>query len=163
MERAANPKMPLILVVDDDPLIRLQLRLGLEGEGYQIAEACNGAEGLALYQQLQPSIVLLDAPMIRLTGLAIPHSCSTVSAVVTLSIGLATIIPRNGLHLEDLIRAADEALYQAKHQGRNQSWAQQPVQNSIWRLHSQFQPALSPTWTVKCNARMQQFLSGHPS
>lgn len=68
METSENPKIPLILVIDDDPLARLQLRLGLEGEGYQIAEACNGTEGLSLYQQLQPSIVLLDALMPEMNG-----------------------------------------------------------------------------------------------
>lgn len=59
---------PLILVVDDDPVARLQLRLCLENEGYEIAEAPDGTTGLAIYGRLQPDIVLLDALMPGLDG-----------------------------------------------------------------------------------------------
>jgi diguanylate cyclase (GGDEF)-like protein len=37
----------------------------------------------------------------------------------TVSIGVGAIIPREGLEVRDLIKAADTALYQAKEQGRD--------------------------------------------
>ncbi|MEA5580775.1 diguanylate cyclase [Nodularia harveyana UHCC-0300] len=49
----------------------------------------------------------------------IPHSASSVSPYITLSIGIATITPTPGMVPLDLISAADAALYQAKSQGRN--------------------------------------------
>jgi diguanylate cyclase (GGDEF)-like protein/PAS domain S-box-containing protein len=53
--------------------------------------------------------------------LAIPHAKSDVSNYVTLSLGVAAIIPSINSKLEDLIACADKALYEAKHNGRNRS------------------------------------------
>jgi len=50
----------------------------------------------------------------------IPHSFSQVSEHVTLSIGVATSIPGDDTTRFDLIKCADEALYAAKQNGRNQ-------------------------------------------
>ena len=60
----------LILVVDDDELMRMQLRELLEAAGYQVAEARNGEEGLTLYTELQPQMLLLDALMPVMDGFA---------------------------------------------------------------------------------------------
>lgn len=59
---------PLILVVDDEKLMRLQLSEVMAQAGYRVRTARNGQEGLALYSQLQPDIVLLDAIMPLLDG-----------------------------------------------------------------------------------------------
>jgi PAS domain S-box-containing protein len=58
----------VILVVDDDYMLRMQLRELLETAGYRVAEASNGAEALAVYTQLQPDMVLLDALMPEMDG-----------------------------------------------------------------------------------------------
>jgi len=55
--------------------------------------------------------------------LTIPHAQSKVSQYVTLSLGVASLIPSPQLSPEDLIARADQALYAAKHQGRNQAIA----------------------------------------
>jgi diguanylate cyclase (GGDEF)-like protein/PAS domain S-box-containing protein len=49
----------------------------------------------------------------------LPHSGSPFG-IVTISIGCATMIPEFGRHAPDLIAIADHALYEAKHDGRNQ-------------------------------------------
>jgi diguanylate cyclase (GGDEF)-like protein len=59
---------PLILMVDDDPAMRLHLRVRLEREGYLVAEAKGGREGLALCQDKQPDLILLDAMMPDIDG-----------------------------------------------------------------------------------------------
>ncbi|MGZ4969919.1 MAG: sensor domain-containing diguanylate cyclase [Methylobacter sp.] len=55
-----------------------------------------------------------------LQALALPHEMSGFGRV-TASIGVAAIIPEQGLSPDILLKAADEALYSAKDQGRNRA------------------------------------------
>ncbi len=53
--------------------------------------------------------------------LAIPHQTSKVSDIVTISLGITSQIPASESSVATLIEQADQALYRAKQQGRNQS------------------------------------------
>lgn len=57
-----------ILVVEDDHDIRATVIGILEMEGYTVAEANNGQEGLAAVDLVHPSLVLLDMRMPVLDG-----------------------------------------------------------------------------------------------
>ncbi|NEZ65040.1 diguanylate cyclase [Leptolyngbyaceae cyanobacterium CCMR0082] len=50
---------------------------------------------------------------------AIPHATSGIAEDVTLTMGIATVIPGRHLASQDLLQAADLALYHAKQQGRD--------------------------------------------
>jgi len=49
-----------ILIVDDEPQIRKQLKIGLSGYGYEVTTALNGQEAITLTAQLSPDIIVLD-------------------------------------------------------------------------------------------------------
>jgi len=51
--------------------------------------------------------------------LQIPHELSSTGAILTVSLGVATVIPRDGVPVASVIKLADQALYSAKHAGRN--------------------------------------------
>jgi len=55
----------------------------------------------------------------RIWRLAIPYEASSVADRVTISGGVATVIPGFVVTPDDLLHAADKALYRAKCQGRN--------------------------------------------
>ncbi|WP_017300428.1 diguanylate cyclase [Nodosilinea nodulosa] len=52
---------------------------------------------------------------------AIPHQSSPTGPYVSFSIGLAVVVPSDALQIEDLLRAADAALYRAKAEGRDRA------------------------------------------
>ena len=49
-----------ILVVDDEPQICKQLKIGLGGYGYEVLTAANGEDALIMTAQQQPEMILLD-------------------------------------------------------------------------------------------------------
>lgn len=57
-----------ILVVDDEAPIRELLRQNLETEGYQILEAKDGREAVAIVKQQKPHLIILDVMMPDMTG-----------------------------------------------------------------------------------------------
>lgn len=63
----------------------------------------------------------------RVAALALPHSGSD-HGHVTLSIGIVTSVPQPDTEPESLNAAADAALYQAKHGGRNRFVANESAQ-----------------------------------
>lgn len=62
--------MTKILLIDDDPLITRPLSRSLESQGYTVAIAENGKDGLqqALDRDTQPDIVVLDVMMPEMNG-----------------------------------------------------------------------------------------------
>ena len=60
-----------ILVVDDEQNARAALRTILSEEGYDIAEASDGEEGLRKLQEIEPDVVLADVRMPRMDGLTL--------------------------------------------------------------------------------------------
>lgn len=64
----------LVLVVEDDPAMRMALADNLEFEGYRVACADNGRDGLALALTDEPDLVLLDLMLPGLDGIALCRS-----------------------------------------------------------------------------------------
>ena len=81
-----------------------------------------GGEELAL---LLPMITENDAMQIaerirrHVEAMQIPHRNNETGGFVTLSLGVATVTPKQDVSAEGLIMMADKALYQAKREGKN--------------------------------------------
>jgi DNA-binding response OmpR family regulator len=60
--------MKRILVIEDEPQMLLGLRDNLELEGYEVATASDGDEGLLKASSFQPDLVILDVMLPRKTG-----------------------------------------------------------------------------------------------
>ena len=53
----------VILCIDDDPDIRESLRVILSASGYVVEEAASAEEGLRVYRNSQPDLIIVDLMM----------------------------------------------------------------------------------------------------
>ncbi|MCY7334127.1 MAG: SpoIIE family protein phosphatase [Pseudanabaena sp. CAN_BIN31] len=74
--------MPQILVIDDDPTIRMTLARFLKSQGYDVTVAKDGEEGLAKARELHPALIICDWMMPIIDGLEV---CRQVKSSVELS------------------------------------------------------------------------------
>lgn len=58
-----------ILIIDDDPLVAVTTKAGLEAAGFQFLTAGNGAEGFELAKKELPDLIVLDVMMPKENGL----------------------------------------------------------------------------------------------
>jgi adenylate cyclase len=69
--------------------------------------------------ELLGSSQLANGILINMRSRLIPHAASPISHYITLSFGIVSTIPTVDGNLQKLIDEADQALYQAKREGRN--------------------------------------------
>lgn len=72
-----------------------------------------GIDGMEAYAAMERVRVALQAR-------GLPHAKADVAGVVTISVGVASRVPRADESSASLVQEADAAMYRAKHQGRNQ-------------------------------------------
>ncbi|WP_034268524.1 response regulator transcription factor [Actinospica robiniae] len=60
--------MPSLLLVEDDPSIRMAIELALTRQGHRVTTAATGEEGLELWQTQRPELVVLDVMLPGLDG-----------------------------------------------------------------------------------------------
>ena len=63
--------MALILIIDDEPQIRSMLKLMLERDGYEVAEASDGIEGIRIYRQNPADLIITDLIMPNKDGIGV--------------------------------------------------------------------------------------------
>jgi twitching motility two-component system response regulator PilH len=66
-----------VLIVDDDPDVRLFNVTVVEENGYAPVEAANGEEGLAMVKKEKPDLVLLDVLMPKQSGIRLYRELKT--------------------------------------------------------------------------------------
>ena len=71
MEVKSERGSPLILVVDDDPTMRMLARAALEQEGCSVEEAEDGADAISVLAARKPDLILLDVMMPGMDGFSV--------------------------------------------------------------------------------------------
>ena len=111
-------------VQGDDCLKRIAFMLNSSTSSQQdvLVARYGGEEFLLIFPQTNEQQAKQWAEQLikSMHQLALPHPSSPISSYVTLSIGVATIIPSYAESISEFITSADHALYLAKHRGRDQ-------------------------------------------
>ena len=68
----------LVLVVDDDPMVRMLVVESLQQIGFTVEEAENGAEAMEFMHRCEPDVVLLDVLMPKMDGF---QTCQAIRAL----------------------------------------------------------------------------------
>ncbi|HAX90099.1 MAG TPA: regulator [Cyanobacteria bacterium UBA11370] len=95
--------MNQILIIDDDPAIQILLKRTLHNQGYEVAVASNGEDGLAQARQIRPALVICDWIMPRMNGLEV---CRQVKATPELSTTMFILLTSLG-SVEDRVKGLD--------------------------------------------------------
>jgi len=85
------PQGPLVLVIDDDPLVHELLSTHLEHLGYRVAVADNGQAGLAQAQALKPQVITLDAMMPGMDGWSVLHALKSTAALAAIPVVMMSL------------------------------------------------------------------------
>lgn len=72
--RAAAPKRPHLLLIDDDVSVHDLLEAELTAQGYQLEKAFSGAEGLERAAKSLPDVIILDLAMSGMSGFEVAAS-----------------------------------------------------------------------------------------
>jgi DNA-binding response OmpR family regulator len=73
------PRVPVVLVVDDEAPIREVIRRYLVAEGYQVVEAADGDSALEQFDAHAPDVVVLDVMMPGIDGIEVLRRIRTRS------------------------------------------------------------------------------------
>lgn len=70
---------PRVLIIDDEPMVRLTLVAFLEDSGYACLETGSGREGLDTFNREQPDLILTDLHMEGMDGFAVVRAVAHFS------------------------------------------------------------------------------------
>ena len=60
-----------VLAIDDSRTIRNLLRVSLEGAGFEFHSACDGQEGVDIFPEVDPDVVITDINMPKMDGFGV--------------------------------------------------------------------------------------------
>lgn len=83
---------PLVLVVDDDQVVREVLARYLKRDGFDCAEASGGLQALHLAKELKPAAITLDISMPGLDGWAVLAAIKSDPALAGIPVIMVTVI-----------------------------------------------------------------------
>lgn len=67
-----------VLIIDDEPDLRMLVRYNLEKDGYVVLEAENGKSGVEIAKESHPDLILLDVMMPEMDGIETCEQLKTI-------------------------------------------------------------------------------------
>jgi CheY-like chemotaxis protein len=120
--------MTRLLIIEDDPVILRMHRKVFTFEGFEVAVAADGVEGLDMARALKPDAILLDVMMPKMNGIQVleklkcdPETKALPVIMLTnltnahdvramLAKGAVRHIPKSGHELQEVVRIVIEVL-----------------------------------------------------
>ncbi|HEY4619883.1 MAG TPA: sigma-54 dependent transcriptional regulator, partial [Nitrospirota bacterium] len=72
-------RLPEVLIIDDEPLMRISISDALKAEGYNVASAATGSEGLKAIKDTSYDVVITDLRLPEVDGVQILKTCRQIS------------------------------------------------------------------------------------
>jgi CheY-like chemotaxis protein len=94
--------MPRILVVDDDPAVRVAILRALERKGHEVRLAATGLEGARLWRDAPADLVVLDIHMPEMDGIELLVQLRSLNPTVP----ILMVSGGSQTHRYDLLRDA---------------------------------------------------------
>jgi CheY-like chemotaxis protein len=91
-EAARRSRSSCVLIIDDDPTARELLAGHLEAEGFAVAAAAGGLEGLKLARELRPTAITLDVMMPDLDGWSVLAALRQDAELAEIPVIMVTIL-----------------------------------------------------------------------
>ena len=102
---AAATQAAAVLVIDDDPQVRLLLANALRPQGFRVDEAASGEAAMETLERLRPEVVLLDVMMPGLDGV---ETCRRIRERSSVPIVMLTALGRDQDIAAGLAAGADD-------------------------------------------------------
>ena len=99
---------PYILVVEDEDALSTLLSYNLEKEGYKVAVAADGEEGLMLVDERQPDLVVLDWMLPKVSGIEVCRRLRSRAETRNLPITMLTARGEESDRIRGLDTGADD-------------------------------------------------------
>jgi len=105
-----KPHAAKVLIVDDEPQNRRLLEVMLQPEGYQLLNAANGVDALALVKQHAPDLILLDLMMPGMDGYEVAAQVKHEPSTASIPIILITALDDRDSRMRGLTTGAEDFL-----------------------------------------------------
>lgn len=96
-----------VLVVDDQPHIVRLIQVNLEKEGFRVATASDGVEGMEKVRAVKPDLVILDVIMPRKDGFEVLREIKADDGLAETPVVMLTVKTHNADIVEGLKEGAE--------------------------------------------------------
>ncbi len=95
--RTGSSAHPLVLVIDDDATVCDLIERALQKQGYRVAIAHSGSEGIEMARRLHPAVITLDVMMPQMDGWTVLSTLKADPEVAEIPVVMVTIVDEKNL------------------------------------------------------------------